>query len=281
LNESGIGNSYRKHAAFAQLHRWYQYYELPTSSLANQLDILDVNIRLKSGIGEGTGHEAYKARVAAIPKDWKNAHFVKDVNIDVHADGSIDMTAQVTYLNVGIKPSGAVRTAELTYEAKLNPTDTLLPRFTAIAITQLSDGETAAFSEAYNQNRLKSLLHYLLALIENPARDAAPFAEILADDFSLDFGDGRITSLDELRVWLASSESLAKKNSHEIVSFSVHEMSSGRYEAKADLKVFGVAPKCQASVTDMRYRFQVSDNPAERFAKLIRCDVVANWKMNP
>jgi hypothetical protein len=69
LNESDIGSSYRKHAALAQFHRWYQYYELPTSSLANQLDILDANIQLKSGVGEGAGHEAYKARVAAIPKD--------------------------------------------------------------------------------------------------------------------------------------------------------------------------------------------------------------------
>jgi hypothetical protein len=47
----------------------------------------------------------------------------------------------------------------------------VLPRFTTISITQLSEGETAVFNEAYGQNRLKSLLHYWLALIENPARE--------------------------------------------------------------------------------------------------------------
>jgi hypothetical protein len=79
-----------------------------------------------------------------------------------------------------------------------------------------------------------------------------------------------------LRVWLASSESLAKKNAHEIVSVSLHEIGFGRNEATADVKVFGVESNGQSSATGMRYRFQVSDNPAKRFAKLIRCDVAAN-----
>jgi hypothetical protein len=271
-----IGSSYRKHAAHAQLHRWYQCYELPTSSLVNQLDILDANIRLKSGIGEGTGHEAYKARVAAIPKEWKNAHFVKGVDIDVHAGGSIDMTAQVTYLNVGIKPNGSVRTAELSYVAKLKATETVLPRFTAIAIAQLSEGETATFKEAYGQNRMKRMSHYWLALIENPVRDAVPSAEILGDEFLLDLGGDKIRSRDELHAWFATSESSATKNAYEIVSFSVRETGLNRYEVTANLRVFSLEPNGQPSPIDVRYRFQVNDNPTARFAKIARCDVVTS-----
>jgi hypothetical protein len=74
---------------------------------------------------------------------------------------------------------------------------------------------------------------------------------------------------------------LAKKNAHEIVSVSVHEIGLDRNEATADLKVFGVESNGPSSVTGMRYRVQIGDNLAERFAKLIRCDVVAISKMKP
>jgi hypothetical protein len=255
------------------LHRWYQYYELLTSSLANQLDILDAKIHLKSGMGEGTGHEAYKARVAAIPKDWKNEHFVNDVDIDVHAGGSIDMTAKVTYLNVGIKPNGAVRTARLTYAAKLRPAETVLPRFTAIAITQLSEGETATFDEAYGQNRMKSLLHYWLALIESPVRDAAPFAEILTADFSLDLGGDKVKSFDDFRKWLANLDASHMGSGQKITGFSHREIGANRYEVTADLNRFGAAQDRPMSAKMTRYRFQIIDNPTERFARIARLDV--------
>lgn len=155
MNVADISDSRRLHAALAQLHRWFQYYEWPNALLVNQLDILDANIRLRSGIGEGVGHEAYKARVAATPKEWKNAHFVKAATVNVLANGTLDMTAQVTYLNVGIKPKGIVRQAELNYTAKLKPAEALLPKFTEITIAQSSESETTEFKEAYTKTGLR------------------------------------------------------------------------------------------------------------------------------
>jgi hypothetical protein len=42
-----IRQSYLKHAAIAQLHRWYQGYENRTCPLENQLDILKEDIKKK------------------------------------------------------------------------------------------------------------------------------------------------------------------------------------------------------------------------------------------
>jgi hypothetical protein len=260
-------NSYRKHAALAQLHRWYQIYEEPASSLANQLDILDPGVRLKSGLGEGVGHEAFKTRIAAIPRAWKNAHFVNATVIDIHGDGTINMTAELTYLNVGIKPDGAVRTAALSYATKLIPTENILPRFTDITITQLSEGEAPTFKEAYSENRIKSLLHYWLALIENPARDAAAFAEIFADGFSFNAMGRSIASPDEFRGWILGAGASFATSAHEVASFSVREFGPQQYEVSADINFLNVP------ASKMQLRFQALNNPAERFARILRGEI--------
>jgi hypothetical protein len=267
MTNATISNSYRKHTALAQLHRWYQIYEEPASSLANQLDILDPGVRLKSGLGEGVGHEAFKTRIAAIPRAWKNAHFVNTTVIDIHADGSIDMTAQLTYLNVGIMPGGAVRTAALSYATKLIPTENILPRFTDIAITQLSEGEAPTFKEAYSENRIKSLLHYWLALIENPARDAAAFAEIFADGFSFNAMGKSIVSLDDLLSWILGTGTSFANSAHEIANFSVREIGPQQYDVLADINFLNVP------ASKMQLRFQAINNPAERFARILKGEI--------
>jgi hypothetical protein len=267
MTSATISNSYRKHAALAQLHRWYQIYEEPASSLANQLDILDPGVRLKSGLGEGVGHEAYTKRIAAIPRTWKNAHFVNATVIDIHADGSIDMTVQLTYLNVGIKPDGAVRTAALSYATKLISTDNMLPRFTDITIAQLSEGEVPIFKEAYSENRMKSLLHYWLALIGNPARDADDFAEIFADGFSLNAMGKSIASLDDFLGWILGAGTSFANSAHEIARFSVREIGPQRYEVLADINFHNVP------TNKMQLRFQAINNPAERFARILKGEI--------
>jgi hypothetical protein len=178
-----VKQGYVKHAAMAQLHRWCQIYENPETTITNQLDILAQDIKLKSGLGEGVGHEVYVQRIDQLPKTWKNAHFVRGSRITLGADGLISLDASLTYLNQGMKPDRSVRTAELTYTTALRPTDTVLPQFSQIEITQLSEGTATAFKEAYAENRVLSLMHYWLALIEDPMRRLEPFRELLAGDF--------------------------------------------------------------------------------------------------
>jgi hypothetical protein len=70
MTTTDITQGYIRHAAMAQLHRWYQIYENSETDISNQLDILSPDIKLKSGLGEARGHDAYKERVNQLPKTW-------------------------------------------------------------------------------------------------------------------------------------------------------------------------------------------------------------------
>ena len=83
MTQQDVRDGYKKHAALTQLHRWYQFYENNEIPIENQLDILDKNVKIKSALGEGVGHDVYKERVAQIPKTWKNAHSVNTTNIEI------------------------------------------------------------------------------------------------------------------------------------------------------------------------------------------------------
>jgi hypothetical protein len=102
-----------EHAVTAQIHRWYQIYENAQTSVNNRIDLLSPYIKLKSGLGEGVGQEAYRQRIAQLPKTWKNAHFVHEAEVKINAEGTIALDVALTCLNQGIKPSGSERTAEL------------------------------------------------------------------------------------------------------------------------------------------------------------------------
>ena len=114
-----IENGYKRHGALTQLHRWYLLYEEPRYGVENALDSLDPDVKVVSGLGEANGHEEYSARVQQLPAEWKNAHDVHDAKVEIAEDGSISLTANITYQNQGLLPDGAVRTADLTYRTSL------------------------------------------------------------------------------------------------------------------------------------------------------------------
>jgi hypothetical protein len=263
-----IRQSHIRHAVMAQIHRWYQIYENPETTIDNQIDILSPDIKLKSGLGEGVGHEAYRQRIAHLPKTWKNAHFVRQAEVRIGADGTIALDVALTYLNQGMKPDGSVRTAELRYDARLQPTDTVLPRFTTIEIKQLSEGTAPAFEEAYPENRLKSLLHYWLALIEDPARRVEPFKELLADGFELHFSSGTITDMAAFEAWLRGPGSAAAASAHALSGFSFEPAGVDRLRMQVDFAWQGPLPDGKAMAAKTRHRWTVIDNPKERFARI-------------
>jgi hypothetical protein len=268
MTPTEIQQSYVKHAVMAQIHRWYQIYENPQTSIDNQIDILAPDIKLKSGLGEGVGHEAYRQRIAQLPTTWKNAHFIREAEVTINADGTIALDVGLTYLNQGMRPDGSVRSAELRYDARLQPTDALLPRFTAIEIKQLSEGTAPAFEEAYPQNRVKSLLHYWLALIEDPARRVEPFKELLADGFELQFSSGTITDMAAFEAWLRGPGSAVTASTHAISGFSVEPAGADTYRMQVDLTWLGLLPDGKQVAAKTHHAWTAVDNLKERFARI-------------
>lgn len=273
MSTEEITAGYKKHAALTQLHRWYLLYEEPRYGIENQLDILTEDVRVASGLGEAKGHDQYAERVQQIPTEWQNAHNVKSTGVEIAEDGTVSLSANITYLNQGLLPDGAVRSADLTYTTTLVPSDGVLPKFADIEIAQNSEGTTEAFVSEYGDNRMLSLVHYWLALIEDPARDPEPVREILVEDFSLNFSSGAITDFDGFKDWLAGPGSAVKASTHEIGDFMQEETSENTYKVTMTFDWNGIAPNDTHLLAKTRHSWVVEDDPTERFARIKTVDV--------
>lgn len=268
-----VGESYLKHAALAQYYRWYLLYENDEATVDNAVEILDENVRVKSGLGESKGSAAYRERVGKLPKAWDNAHHVKDVNVTINPDGSTSLVANISYFNKGMLPDGAVRVGELTYLTTLKPGGGLLPLFSDIEIVQNSESRAANFVSEYPHNRVRSLVHYWLALMENPARSADPFRELFADGFVLNFSTGKIDSFEKFKAWYDGPASSIKTSTHRINSLKIAETGPNKYAVVADFDWQGITPNGQVMVGRTVHNWTVLDTPSDRFPKIKTVDV--------
>ena len=272
MTQTDIREGFRTHAALAQFHRWFQVYERPEGGIENAVDILAEDVVVTSGLGTASGHGDYAARVQSLPAEWRNAHVPSDVTVTHSPDGSA-LTAKVTYLNQGLLPDGAVRSADLTYEVALAEDAALLPKIAAVTITQDAEGTAEAFRDAYALNRTLSLVHYWLAIIEDPARDPEPAREILADGFTLDFSSGAITDFEGFAAWLAGPGSQVAASTHEIEGFAVMETGENAYDVTMEFDWAGITPDGTELVARTRHSWQVVNDPTERFARIKRVGV--------
>lgn len=273
MSSNEIKQGYQKHAALAQLHRWYLYYEEPEYGIDNALDILTEDVYIKSGPGEVKGHDQYAGYVKQLPATWKNAHDVESSTIVINDDGTVSMTTDITYLNQGMLEAKAVRSADLTYTMMLKPSDSVLPKFSSIQIAQNGDGIANEYIPRYADNRLRSLVHYWLALIEDPFRDADPVKEILAKDFSLNFSSGSITSFDGFSKWLAGPASQVTASTHKVSNFNHRVLDDNLYGLVMDFDWNGILPDGTEMTAKTRHSWTVVDDPTERFARIQNVDV--------
>jgi hypothetical protein len=268
VSDDDIRINYRRHAALTQLHRWWQLYENDAVSIENQLDILAEEVFLKSGLGEATGHEAYRARVEALPDNWENAHFLETVDISFVDDTTTAVNATITYLNKGMMEDGSVRQAEVFYTTSLMTEDGLLPKFTRVEIRQGDVSQADSFTDAYPENRLRSLLHYWLALIEDPARTSAPFMEILADGFQLNFTSGVISDADSFDAWVKGPASSVAASKHDLEDFTFEVTGENAYRLNVKMNWWGLLPDGRRMVAKTDHTWDVVDDPSERFARI-------------
>ena len=273
MTQNEVRDGFREHAAMAQFHRWYQLYERPAGGIANALDILTEDVTITSGLGTANGHEEYATRVIQLPDTWRNAHHLKSAAITHGVDGAMNLSAEITYRNEGILPDGVIREAELTYTVALVPGDDVLPRLSNVKIDQNSDSTGGDFVDAYADNRMLSLVHYWLALIEDPSRNAAPVQEILADGFKLNFSSGAITDFAGFEAWLAGPGSQVAASTHVISNFSSEDLGDENYKLTVDFDWFGILPDGTDLVAKTRHNWTVTNVLTERFARIKTIDV--------
>lgn len=268
-----IKNGFRVNAALAQFHRWYLLYEEPAYGLENQLDILAEDVTVISSLGEANGHSEYAERVSQLPTTWQNAHDVQSTTVVVNEDGSISLSADIIYLNEGMLENGAVRSAEVSYTTTLTPGSTVLPKFSTLNIVGSNPGEANEFVSAYGDNRMRSLVHYWLALIEDPSRNPDPVKEILADGFSLNFSSGAITDFEGFKAWLAGPGSSVAASTHKIGNFSQELVGDNQYAVSMTFDWNGILPDGTELAAKTQHTWSVVDDPTKRFAQIKTVDV--------
>ncbi len=283
MDEQGIREGFVGHGALAQMHRWWQFYEVAEPVLENQLDILAEDVFVRSTLGEVTGRAAYVTASASLPTDWRNSHVIGRPATTV-TDGGVSLRTDLTYLNLGAKPAGELTARRLQYDVEMSRHDhTPLPTIRRLVISDLGDPVGSEYRSAYPQNRVLSLLHYWLALVEDPARRAEPFVELLTDPFRLDFTSGPITDAAGLAGWLAGPASEVEASTHVITSLAVDAVDAvdavagpgagSGFTAVVGLDWHAVLPGGAQVRAATEHTWQVVDDPERRFARIRQAEV--------
>ena len=272
-SEAQVRQSYMQQGAIAQLHRWYQYYENADVGIENQLDILAKDVAVVSANGTAEGHDAYVAAVSQLPSSWQNSHDLQASDVVVGEDGALGLTATITYQNVGMLEGGAVRALSISYNADLKTTDTPLPVFTRIAIESGAPVDAGEFQDLYAANRLLSLVHYWMAMVEHPDRDPEPFREVLAPEIDIDFGSGPISDFEALKAWVEGPASSVSASRHDVHNFSYKTLGEDQFELTVDLDWTAIRRDDVWMTAKTRHTWTVSDTPSERFARIQKIQV--------
>ncbi|SHH67360.1 hypothetical protein [Cognatishimia maritima] len=273
ITTDDILSGYKTNAALAQFYRWFQYYERPEGGIENALGILADDIFVKSTLGEANGHDEYRSRVESLPKEWKNSHQVQSVGVTVGPDAAISLTAEIIYQNVGVLPDGATRTAPLAYEMLLTDLDGALPKISTVTIGGQNSSTDVPYQDAYAENRVRSLIHYWLSIIENPARDASPFRNILAESPKINFSSGLIEDYDGLAVWLAGPGSQVKASTHIIEDLEVADLDGGLWQATMIFDWAGILPDGAELSAKTKHTWVIENDVTEPFARIQQVDV--------
>jgi len=279
-----FGQVWRSIAAdpLAQLHRWYQYYEHREVGIDNQLALLTENVSVVAPSGAVEDRDSYAKVVEQIPPNWQNSHELQNASVTVNSDNSVSLTATITYRNIGMLPDEAIQTRSVLYEAQLEHTDSALPVFSRVEIASGAPMESDGFRDLYPENRLKSLVHYWMALVEHPDRAANPFKEILAPEIHIDFGNGQpITSFEHLEDWVNGPASSVQASRHQIDNFNFTELAMDHYELQFDASWHGIRLDGVVMSAKTQHTWSVLDTPSDRFAQIeaIQVEVLEPFKV--
>ncbi|MGF1429828.1 nuclear transport factor 2 family protein [Kitasatospora sp. LaBMicrA B282] len=129
----------------------------------------------------------------------------------------------------------------------------------------------ASLAAASNENRVRSFLHRWLLLLEQPAPDAEPLRELLADDLEMTLSDGRVLhTFEEVAAWYAGARELVGVSIHHIVDLVITPApDGGSYQLAMDFSWQGIANSGRPMTARTRHRWTLTDT-GERFLRLSR-----------
>lgn len=269
-----ISNQINHNRMMTQIHRWYLFYENHKVNLNEQLDILTDDITVKSALGERHGKDGYIKAVTALPKTWSNSHHILKTEFK-----GFKSNFAIVYQNIGMLEEGKLLSRNTYYDAEFVDNGDVLPKFKSIIISSKEEEEVQSgyskFIDAYPENRLRALVYYYLSLIEFKFAPQANFKHIFNDEIHFKFSDREIKSHEEFFTWLQEARQNVFIASHIIKNFSYKNLENNLYqiEMEFDWSGFLEANKNQELEATTLHKWIVSDNPAEKFAKIKSIEV--------
>ncbi|MFY0597748.1 MAG: hypothetical protein JXQ85_15060 [Cognatishimia sp.] len=268
MTAQDIKDGYKANAALAQFYRWFQFYERPQGGLENALDILADDVHVQSSLGEANGIGEYKARVESLPATWQNSHKINSVDVTITVDGAVSLAANVTYQNIGAAADGVISRADLSYAVTYDDGSAALPKITSVQITNNAQSASETYHDAYPENRVRSLVHRWLTIIENPVRDPEGFKEILAANPEINFSSGLIQDYDGLAAWLAGPGSQVAASTHIVKDLTVAEIEGGDWQTVMVFDWAGLLPDGTELIAKTQHTWVVDNDVTERFARV-------------
>lgn len=199
-----------------------------------------------------------------------SAHFLRVSAIQVRDRGDIAIDAQIECLNAG---ADDVTTSTARCHVVLQSTNDVLPRIVEIRIAEGARQHCEAFRPAYDENRIRSLIHYFMALVEHPRHDPQPFRELLAERFSLNLVEPPIDSFDALSAWVAGPLSSVVAMNHIVNDLALQRLGKHEYSATVGMASEALFPDGSGIASKTTQTWTVADDASESFARIRRITI--------
>lgn len=266
--EKRLRESYIKHATLAQLHRWFQYLENCECGLTNHIDTLSDDVIVRTESSTTTGLNAYLETVSPPPARPRKAHVLKDHSIEILADGSICLNADIDTLTDNHPAMNDALIQSFRCQAKLRPTNSTLPLFTELRSSNVGAESESEFKDALQEHRVRSLVHYFTAIVEDPSRNPEPFREVLADEFSINYTETPMTDFETVKGWVAGALSSVVASNHQIHDVSFEVTSHGDYLVTIAMQSRALFPDGSGITSKNSQTWTLVDELADRFPKI-------------
>lgn len=229
--EQQLRDSYIKHAARAQLHRYLDYASRPFEARAALLDLLADDIAV-AGLA--------LARPTPVGE-------LTDCRIVLQSADAVSATVKDPAIAAIFRRGSA-----------------FLPQLTSITIDGAGGHPLSAVA-----HRVRATVHYFIALVENPARDPEPFRELLADQFSLHYTPEPLKDFEAVRGWVTGRLASVVASEHDIRSITVTESDDGTSTAVVTMKSQALFPNSSGAISRNTQHWTLTDTRSnDRFPRV-------------
>jgi hypothetical protein len=194
-----------------------------------------------------------------------SAYFLKAADIQLRNGAAIAIDAQIECLNAD---AGDITRCTARCHAAFQPTTAVLPKIAEIRVAADARQHCDRFRPACDENRIRSLIHYFIALVEHPRHDPQPFRELLADPFSLNLVEPPIDSFAALSAWVAGPLSSVVAMKHVVGDLTLQRLGEHECSATVAMRSEALFPDGSGIASKTTQTWTVADDASAPFARI-------------